>query len=130
MPAAANNTDLLYLEEKVKITFTKHAERDRKKLTKQQETALSKKCEKLEMHTWHQVVNTKRETGLTPERKEKGDTAYTKTLGRAATAGHPQEDIYPFHFRATRQFRVFGYQYKETFYITELDTKHKTHKRK
>lgn len=129
MPAAANNTDLLYLEEKIKIAFTPNAEREMKKLTEKEEEKLSERCEELKSNTWQKIVNTERKKGLTPERREKKNTAYQKTLGRALPK-HPTEDIYPFHFRVTQSFRAFGYQYKATLYITELDPKHKVHKRK
>ena len=76
MPAAANNTDLLYLEEKIKITLTKHAEREMKKLKEQEKSALSERCEEFKNHTWQEIVNTKREKGLTPERRDLGIKHY------------------------------------------------------
>ena len=129
MPAAKDKADIAYLAYDVRMVKTKHAERSYKKCTAEEKDVFDRRCEELKQHTWHELLNMDRKSGLTPERDEKGNNAYEKTLGRRMEK-HNKEDSYPFHFRVNKTFRVFGYQYKETFYITELDPKHKVHKRK
>ena len=128
MPASAAKTDLDYLENRFDYQFTKHGERDLKKLSQKELGKVIERVEGLKENTWHEIVNMPREKGLTPERVQ--GTAYEKTTGRAETS---HQNIYPFHLRVpsiSKRFRVFGYQYQNTFYITQIDKNHSQHKQK
>ena len=128
MTAAANNTDLKYTEYQVEIKYIEgYAEREMRKLSEDEKKLLKGRIDEISKMKWRELVKLKREKGLTPERRN-SDTR-RKILNRALSE-HPEEKIYPSHFRVSKLFRVFCYQYKKTLYIAHLDPKHKGHKRR
>ena len=131
MPSAADNTDIEYLESKFQYAFLKHGEKDLRKLQDDEQEKLIQHLEGFKKCTWREMVNMDRKKGLTPERREKSNASFNKTVGRFA-AEHNGNSLYPFHMRASSissKFRVFGYQYQNTFFITQLDSDHKQHRR-
>ena len=128
MPAAADNTNPMFLERRFGYAFTKHGVREYKKLKGDERKKLDKRLNDLCSNKWRELVNTNRERGLTPERKDYH--MHGEIKGRSDVS-HPENQLYPFHLRVpsiSRVFRVFGYQYEDTFYITHIDPNHKKHR--
>lgn len=92
------------------------------KLDRVQAEELLNKLKYFEKMTWRQFGALPRELGLTPEID--GTSAHKMIDSQDRTEAKLIEKRY-FHFRVkkTSLFRVFGYQYKNVFYITHLDPK-------
>lgn len=129
MPASADKTDLNHLESEFDYQFSRpHGRREFEKLNTAEKSKVEDRLNSLKEKTWHEIVNMSRKKGLTPERSESGKSAYNKTKGRA-DKNHIR--IYPFHLRVpsiNKRFRIFGYQHKNIFYITQIDKNHKQHR--
>jgi len=82
------------------------------------------KIKHIEKMTWKQFSALPREDGLTTEFP--GSKTYTMIDNQNTMEAKLFEKYY-FHFRIKKNslFRVFGYQYKNIFYITHLDPKGK-----
>lgn len=83
---------------------------------------LIKKLAYIEQMTWKQLSALPRENGITPEIP--GSKTYSM-IDNLNDSGTKMIERYYFHFRVKQKelFRVLGYQYKNIFYITHLDTK-------
>ncbi|MDE0243510.1 MAG: hypothetical protein OYG31_02250 [Candidatus Kaiserbacteria bacterium] len=131
MTAAADRTDPEYLESIFQYSFSRHGEKDFEKLKSDEQESIKETLGSFTKKTWHAVVQLPREKGLTPERKEKSrQSTYNKVLNRASS-NHRGHNLYPFHMRVpliSKKCRLFGYQCKDTFYITHIDKNHSEHR--
>ena len=125
MPASALKTDFNYLEHKFCYQFNQGGEKGFKRLKKDEQIKVERRLENFAEKTWREMVQMPRENGLTPEKFN--SESYNKTVGRA----NHTEKIYPFHIRVpsiSKKFRIFGYQHKDVFYVTQIDRNHKQHR--
>lgn len=125
MPAAVDRCDLNYFENRVKFVCCEVVRKDYEKLEANLKKRLEVKLDRLSSITWSELVHMPKEKGLTPEYT--GSDSYVKIVGRRLRE-HNKEDVYPFHIRITRKFRIFGYQYRDTFYIVIIDPNHQEHR--
>ena len=135
MTSTSPKIDLQFKNEKVRFSISS-CTTDKKHsfytLTKQEAEQFIKRLQYLEQYTWSQFANpAKREDGLTTEKPnlKSFDLIDQQNKDYLLDQIYFREDKYYFHFRVGKLglFRVFGYQYKQFFYITHLDPKGKIH---
>lgn len=95
-------------------------------LDKNEAENLVKRLQHIEQMTWKQFSSLDRDLGITPEIPD------SKTFNMIDNQNSSETKLmerYYFHFRVKNRdlFRVFGYQYKNIFYITHLDPKGELH---
>lgn len=126
MPASADNTDPGYLEHNFCYQFNQGGEKGFKRLKKDEQIKVERRLKNFAKKTWREMVQMPREKGLTPENLN--SESYKKTVGRSKLS---HTKIYPFHIRVpsiSKKFRIFGYQHKDVFYVTQIDRNHKQHR--
>ena len=126
MPASALKTDFNYLEHKFCYQFNHHGKKEYEKLKKDEKNKVKERLKNFAKKTWREMVQMPREKGLTPENLN--SESYKKTVGRSKLS---HTKIYPFHIRVpsiSKKFRIFGYQRKDVFYVTQIDRNHKQHR--
>jgi len=84
-----------------------------------------KAIKKKEELTWKQLASVPRERGITPEIKN--SKSYKMIDDRNKSDSMVTGEKYYFHMRVTGKFRIFGYQWKEYFFITHIDVDGKIH---
>lgn len=89
-------------------------------LDKQQAEILLKRLKHIEKLTWNQFANLSRQDGVTPE---KSGTPNFDMIHEENTSPRKMVEQYYFHFRVEKKglFRIFGYQRKRFFCITQID---------
>jgi hypothetical protein len=80
----------------------------------------------IEKLTWKQLMAMDREHGVTIEKS--GSGSFEMVDGQNTSASKLLERYY-YHFRVEQKgvFRVFGYQHRQFFYITHIDSMGKIH---
>lgn len=96
------------------------------KLSKEQAECFQERLRHFEQLNWSQFGNLPRETGIT---KEKPGSDSFNMIHEQNTNLEKIAEQYYFHFRIKQSslFRVFGYQWKQFFFITHIDREGQIH---
>ncbi|MCX6719010.1 MAG: hypothetical protein NTZ38_01385 [Candidatus Taylorbacteria bacterium] len=95
-------------------------------ISREQAERFIKRLQHIEKLTWKQFMALDREHGVTVEIK--GSESFEMIDGQNTSANKLLERYY-YHFRVEQKgvFRIFGYQDKQFFHITHIDSAGKIH---